>query len=154
MLKIARKVKIANQSGMNELITAFFLVVLVVSVVLMLIYFNYQGAIRQSAMTEQIYKMRYYTTLRNQIDNCIKAFEKNDTAVLISELGNCVPNEAKGYSIERIANYDCNYGYFEAGDTNNCETQLIFYSNIPQDMTKSCLVKMRVCIGDYPKVLQ
>ncbi|MCX8190476.1 MAG: hypothetical protein N3F05_04615 [Candidatus Diapherotrites archaeon] len=145
-MKIAHKPNTADESGMHELMTAFFLVVIVISVVTMLIYFNYQGAIRQSIMAEQIYKMRYYTTLRNQIDNCLKAYEKNNTALLISELGKCIPDESKGYSIERIANYDCNYGYFEAGDTNNCETQLIFYSNIPQDLTKSCLVKMRVCL--------
>ncbi|MEM4662537.1 MAG: hypothetical protein QXM75_00775 [Candidatus Diapherotrites archaeon] len=140
-----------GKRGMHELMTAFFLVVLVVSVVLMLIYFNYQGAIIQSGMTDQIYKMRYYTTLKNQIENCLKAYEKGITEIIISDLNKCIPKEAKGYSIERIANYDCNYGYFETGDNDNCETHLIFYTNMPQESGKSCLAKLRVCIGTYQK---
>jgi|GEM_PF-3408849 len=134
--------------GVHEIMTTFFLIVLVVSIVLMLIYFNYMGALRESALSEEWYKMQYMTTLRNQIENCLKAYEKNDTVSLLADLNKCIPMHAKGYSLEQIANYDCNYGYFATGDTEHCEQQLIFFTNLPQDFVKSCLVKLRVCLGN------
>jgi len=135
-----------NNKGIQGVITTFLLIVLIVSIVMLLIHFNYQGALQESLLSKGWYTMEYRTTVRNRIVNCFRPFDKTDMAEIISDMNRCIPPKATGYAIERIADYGCNYGCFETGKMDNCANRLIFYMNIPQDRTKHCIAKLTVCM--------
>ncbi|MCD6478435.1 MAG: hypothetical protein J7L44_00945 [Candidatus Diapherotrites archaeon] len=144
-MRNTKKARVLNNKGVQAVITTFLLIVLIVSIVILLIYFNYQGVLQESRLSEEWYSMHEFTTIRNRIDNCLKVFERNDMPSTLAALDKCIPPQAKGYAIERLAYFDCNYGYFTAGDVSDCGNRLIFYMNIPQDKTKYCLARLIVC---------
>jgi hypothetical protein len=145
-MKKTRAMQALNDRGIQAVITTFLLIVLIVSIVILLIYFNYQGALQGSKLSEEWYNMHAFTTIRNKIDNCLGVFERNDMVATLAVLDECIPPQAKGYAIERLAYFDCNYGYFTAGDMNDCANRLIFYMNVPQDRTKYCIARLIVCM--------
>ncbi|MCX6801693.1 MAG: hypothetical protein NT067_01125 [Candidatus Diapherotrites archaeon] len=140
--------RLFGKKGVHSIITTFFLVVVFVSVLLLLIFFNYQGALKEQELSKTPDFIERMALLRNQADNCLKASEQGDVQALFADLAKCLPAEAKAYYIERLAMNTCSYTKLEYGVFDNCEHIFVFYQNLPQQDTKTCLARLTVCVGE------
>ncbi|MEM0360575.1 MAG: hypothetical protein QXK06_04540, partial [Candidatus Diapherotrites archaeon] len=68
----------SGQKGVQSVITAFFLVVVFVTVLLLLIYFNYEGVAKKQALSQSYHFFQQNAFYKDQIENCLKMPEKQD----------------------------------------------------------------------------
>ncbi len=140
--------KLPGTRGAQNIITAFFLVVVFVTVLLLLIYFNYEGVVKRQKLSEAPYFLQNSSLLKDRIENCLLVPEKRELKELIPDLNKCMPREAKGYFIERLQAGDCTYSRIEFGEFDECKHFLVYYLNLPEDNTKICLARLSICLGE------
>ena len=97
-----------NKKGFS-IMTAILLVIVFVSVLLLLIYLNYKNALEVEKLLKLPYFLQRTTTLRKEIVNCLNISEKEDLSQMFNDLNKCLPKQVKGYFIERLTLYECNY---------------------------------------------
>lgn len=148
-----------NSAGIYSMLSAFFLVIVLVFIVIALAYLNLFVSSQESRVYRGTQPFELASDIKNKIIEAKYCFsgkitedkldpDKNimDQNTCWNEISKASQEKIAGFSVERIAHLDCLQLKQTAGSFDNCAQKFVFFSNVESDY-KKCLGKIVVCMN-------
>ena len=130
-----------SQKGVYSFTTTFMLVVVLVVALLFLISFGAESSFREEKAKQSADFLKKNFELKEHLVNCIGGLNEENLDLNLSE--DCIPEELKGFKVEKLDFFGCSQKEWTAGETTECLNMTSFY--IIVDENKSCLGRMLLC---------
>ncbi len=133
-----------SNKGINDLMTAFFVIILITASVIAIIVINARNTVEEAKLSKEWDILNNRALIGERIINCLRLLEATDTNEIVQRLPDCIPKNAKGIAIEKRRHMNCIYEFHKYGDLNNCDIMLIFPINLPEKYSH-CMGKLYIC---------
>lgn len=151
---LGTKKYLLNNRGIYSLFSAFILIIVLITAVLLIIYLGLSSEIEARITSEQTSVLQQSNNVRNQIVSCWKEFSydelssRNVDSANLDIINKCVPNLASGYEIKSFGFFGCREDNWEFGNNANCNKRTSYLTNIIGSQGQKCLGQLLICFGD------
>lgn len=129
-----------RQKGTYSILSAFFLVIVIIAVAILLIAMNSLTAITKDKFLNVAADYEFADDIKSRLEECYKGFSD----AKLSSPRDCGISQLQGYSISTIDIFNCPKKKWEFGKNENCKAKYSYVVDVSFGR-QVCLARLALC---------